>query len=157
RTFVAGQIKRLDRAAQLALAEAAYGDGQIDPVRFRAKYGLTFPPEGMHWGGGGYYGYYGYYSPSGHGHKRGQAQNPPRLFFCHGRVPRDLQAIVREILPPPPEFVLEAHDELPATVPGRAGAEPLTVYLTEANALHDLAATLAVVRQGKLAVSEVTR
>src|SRR5437868_3560602 len=69
RAFLTGQLEQLDRATRLALAEAAYGDGTVDPAWFTAKYALSFALPGSSWG---YYGYGGY-STFGYGHKRDAA------------------------------------------------------------------------------------
>lgn len=147
----------LDDLQQLAVGETLYDPcGEFEPDRFQAKYGSL---------------------PAGIG-PMGYRKVSPLRFFLYPEtrlsstatiVPGDLAERLRAFVPPPPEAMLAALDELPEAVEQRkrsfvaAGKAPeyRTVALVrrdmERAAPRDLLAVLRLIDHGKVAVSAKTR
>ena len=143
--FVAAQLRQADETTRLALAEAAHRNGVLDQARFEAKFGRKFGAPA--------------HSPSrSDGRRSDSTGSVAALFLYNGRVPTDLISLLKKLLPAPAPFVIPSRNDLPEEAVG-IGNEPipLTSFLTEEPALHDLLATLTLVGQGKAAVSEATQ
>ena len=95
------------------------------------------------------------------------------LFPDCSQLPRDVHALLKQFVPPHPPAAIACTTELPATLdfpefewdplPGGryqkreiVVQEPLVVAETEAAALHDVSAILALIQAGKLPVSSTT-
>lgn len=143
--FVAEQLREADETTRLALAEVAHGGGDLDEAGFAAKYGRAFAvPTHVP------------YSWSG---RRTESDGTvAALFLYNGRIPSDLIPLLKRLLPAPAPFVIPSQTDLPTEAAG-IGNEPfpLTTYLTEEPALHDVVATLTLIGRGKATVSEATQ
>jgi hypothetical protein len=131
--------------------------GLYDADRIEARYPGASAPANTR-------GYGGYYTSFGLGSKRKPATAFDLLFgysYELGRyIPRDLVALLRDILPPPPPFDLHSRADRPAIAKtGKQQSAPpeVTVSTTERAVFHDLAATLSLIDQGKVSVSAATR
>jgi hypothetical protein len=135
------QLKELE---QRAVSEAVHAGGRLDLTAFVAKYGSS--PWRMSTERGWY--------------PRREEGQPLDLLFFNEMIPSDLVPLLREFVPAPPRFVLPAREDLPERVPvglkGTQGEVDLLRADTEEAALHDLAATLRLVQEGKVRVSENT-
>lgn len=76
---------------------------------------------------------------------------PVELMFYAGRIPPDLAALLKPLAPRAEKFVINAVMTLPAEE-----AEDLLIAETEAAALHDLAATLSLIAEGKATLTPKT-
>lgn len=142
--FVAEQLRQTDETTRLALAEAAHGGDVFDAAGFAAKYGCAFTvPTHVpyRWSG-----------------RQSESEDAvAALFLYNGRIPSDLIPLLKEQLPVPAPFVVPSQAELPTEAPVIGNElSPLTTFLTEEAALHDVVATLTLVDQGKVTVSEAT-
>ena len=143
--FVAEQLHRADETTRLALAEAAHGGGVFDGAGFAAKYGRAFAAPS--------------HVPYSWSSRRTESDDSPAILFLYnGRIPSDLIPLLKQLLPVPAPFVIPSQTDLPTEAPGVGNQPfPLTTFLTEEPALHDVVATLTLVGQGKAAVSEATK
>ncbi|MBI5366511.1 MAG: hypothetical protein HZA54_05710 [Planctomycetes bacterium] len=147
-------LERLEPSGRLALAQAAhFGAGRHDPARFRALFG-----DGPRW-----------YTEDA---RRGREHTLLALFFYEGgRLPKDLAAPLRALLPAPPGAEARPLDAPPATVererytwkPGARTADvrretlPVVLRETATAAPHNLHVVLQLIDQGKVAVSATTQ
>ena len=146
-SFVHGLLATASQLELTALSEAAHGDGSLNPGRFSAKYDvpIRLPDLSIY--------------------QYGPISNAERMtlldvFFFRGRLPWDVQPILRRLISKPPEFAIKTATDLPAAVPLRKqSGSPTGVEIethrveTSAAALPDLLATLALARDGRLAIT----
>jgi hypothetical protein len=155
RELVAAQLAQADRLTLLALAEAVYSTGRLDQSRFYARYGEAFTfPSRSGW------------DLSSHLRGAGSATIADLFFFGYRpTIPHELRPVLRDLLPAPEPPSVDAFEDLADAEAARLAEyneeyrselRPATQALTEASALHDLAATLLLVDTGKLPVSEAT-
>lgn len=142
--FVAGQLRGTDETTRLALAEAAHGGGLLDEAGFAAKYGRAFAVPT--------------HIPSSWSSRRAASDGTvAALFLYNGRIPSDLIPLLKRLLPAPAPFVIPSQTDLPTEAAGIGNESvPLATFLTEEPALHDVVATLTLVGQGKVTVSDAT-
>jgi hypothetical protein len=123
---------KLDDLSRKAVSAALANDGPLDEDAFRAQYGR------LPWDGAKRKNQWSYE----------RDYLPVDVIFHFGRIPPDIRPLLRPLAPPIEKFVLAGKDTL--AEPERA---ELFVAETEEAALHDLAATLSLVAEGKAAVT----
>lgn len=148
---------QLSPVQQNMVAEVAHVlGGRYDTQVIEAKYSGAAAPANPR-GYGGYFVYYG----SG---RKQQTATPFDILFVYdydlGRyIPSDLLVLLRAIAPPPAPTELRSHADISDISVGKTRGPRIevTVAATEQAAFHDLAATLYLVQQGKIAVSATTK
>ncbi len=138
-------VKSLSETERKLLAEAAYEDGSVDPVRFQAKYGVACPlprrPE-----------------------YRAKGISPLLLLFGdeYGpqQMPRSLAKQLRTIMGKPVPASISVVESLPAVyVPPKRGwremaERPIHVHEGEKIVFPELRSVLKLVQAGKLKVTD---
>ncbi|MCU0492093.1 MAG: helicase-associated domain-containing protein [Chloroflexaceae bacterium] len=149
---------QLNNTEQQIVAEVIYGlGGRYDQDMIEAKYGKKGTPRTAR-------GYDGSSIYGSFGRKKAEA-TPFDVLFCYNYnlgifIPQDVMGLLSTFVPPPPESRVKGHDEVPAVTPSkrkRNKTPELHVFQGERAIFHDLAATLALVSQGKIAVSAATQ
>ncbi len=133
---------RLDRLQQAAVAEATHSaDGQLDMLRFRAKYNSEPSSELL-----------------------------SLIFLSHGRIPKDLREHLSKFVPEPPSAEVVAIDAVPESISqkhyeydaqGKRQEQTVAIPIErrdmEQMAQRDLISVLRLADAGKIAVSDATR
>ncbi len=131
-TSLARLLKGMDERTRAAIAEAVHGGGQLQTRAFAAKYGGLPQGRGDGW--------------------------LTVLFNGQWRIPDDLCAVLRPLVPVPAPAQLVGKDELPPETSDDLDEERTqTVRFTEHAAQADLLAVLRLVEAGSLRCSETTR
>jgi hypothetical protein len=149
--WIHGSVQRivdhLSDAEKTLLAEMAYGDGQVDAVRFAARYGVPCP------------------LPCGKSYPPSKA-SPLILFIGDGYGPRRLPASVKQalraVIQKPAAASVPAAGSLPAIhVPPenwrKRTSRPIHVHESERIVFPELRSVLKLVQAGKLKVTEKSR
>lgn len=129
---------QLDPLSRQVIAAALENGNQLDEDAFRAQHGKV-PWDALKnkdsW----------MYS------SRRTEYLPVELLLYYGRIPPDLATLLKPLAPRAEKFILQGVTTFPAKE-----AEYLLVAETEAAALHDLAATLSLIAEGKAAITPKT-
>ncbi len=137
-------LRHLSEPEKNLLAETAYNDGEVDPLRFQAKYGMECPlPE----------------RPS-----YGATKDSPLLLLLGDRygpceLPPRLAEQLRAILDKPAEVTVRLTESLPAVYdPPKSwrerAARPIHVHEGERIVFAELRSVLRLVQAGKLKVTD---
>ncbi len=130
---------KLDSLSQQVIAAALENGNQLDEDAFRAQHG-KLPWDSLKKKDAWIYSYY-----------RQTEYLPVELFIYSGRIPPDLATWLKPLAPRAEKFVLQGVTSFPAKE-----AEYLLASETEEAALHDLAATLSLITEGKAAITPKT-
>lgn len=129
---------QLDPLSQQVVAAALENNHQLDEDGFRAQHG-HLPWDTLKKKDSWMYSY------------RRTEYLPVELLLYSGRIPPDLAVLLKPLAPRAEKFVLNGVTTFPAEE-----AEYLLVAETEAAALHDLAATLSLIAEGKAVITPKT-